>query len=715
MLPRLHDWTGADGDHVARIFADGGSEGIFFAALDLFGQPLPGYPDHNKPCDGKYKWYPEYSEPNWGKSGTCVQQPPMYVSALGSSATWPVSETETETEPLMKLADSPGSSVEFPFSLFGQDSIHASGRAPISPPLHLGRYWKILSLCVACVIALYCAGIWYANPICRDHFASFQPSGAWDFWLLKVTIPALVASSAFLVLAWAAAIPKAASGSLIGWWIAFAAIALAPASIIGSALIKAAWKNIPIGWNGRTGIFILVAFLSVIALGLSGFFVTGPFGGMDIGAILNTYREMHWESGLSLVPTLLLFLAAFGTWASQAGNGAATLRAAPPLPNWADNVRISQDQARQIYDTGRPLPNLFKLKWLWLAWAVPSAFLAAGHFWFGPFKEITTLEPIGTTTLVRAAAAILWAIILFDVLQFLWLWDQLRVLLRALDNRTEFKRSFVNIQEFDWRTLWSFSGVSFRSMRAIHALIIDSLMDLSLIPGFTEMSGWARAIDDMRRKYNTVDLGQVSRKEYLEDARLLSIVLSYAGDWLAAWIANPKNAEVPVQIDPGTEAIQRAIESNATRSRFADEEEEVARLSPARWTMERFLCLMYIGFIQIVVARLHTLLVSVATMFSLLALGIALYPFVPIMPMLICGVVLLLLIAWAFFKVFSQMDTDPILSRIVNGDDRKLQGNFYAKFAEAMALPLLTAGSALLPGGAGRLLELVQALFSHGS
>ena len=77
-------------------------------------------------------------------------------------------------------------------------------------------------------------------------------------------------------------------------------------------------------------------------------------------------------------------------------------------------------------------------------------------------------------------------------------------------------------------------------------------------------------------------------------------------------------------------------------------------------------------------------------------------------------IILLLIIAWAFFKVFSQMDTDPILSRIVNGDDRKIQGSFYAKFAEAMALPLLTAGSALLPGGAGRLLDLVQAIFSHG-
>jgi len=49
----------------------------------------------------------------------------------------------------------------------------------------------------------------------------------------------------------------------------------------------------------------------------------------------------------------------------------------------------------------------------------------------------------------------------------------------------------------------------------------------------------------------------------------------------------------------------------------------------------------------------------------------------------------------------------------VSSDGRKGQGNFYLKFAEALALPLLTLGSTLLPGGAGRLLELAQAFLNH--
>jgi hypothetical protein len=60
------------------------------------------------------------------------------------------------------------------------------------------------------------------------------------------------------------------------------------------------------------------------------------------------------------------------------------------------------------------------------------------------------------------------------------------------------------------------------------------------------------------------------------------------------------------------------------------------------------------------------------------------------------------------------MSDDPILARIVTGDDGKTKGSAYVKFAEAIALPLLTLASSLLPGGAGRLLELVQTLFNHG-
>jgi hypothetical protein len=64
-------------------------------------------------------------------------------------------------------------------------------------------------------------------------------------------------------------------------------------------------------------------------------------------------------------------------------------------------------------------------------------------------------------------------------------------------------------------------------------------------------------------------------------------------------------------------------------------------------------------------------------------------------------------------KVFSELDRDAILSRIVNKEEGKLRTNFYLKLAEALALPMLALASSVLPGGTGRILELLSSLLNH--
>jgi hypothetical protein len=706
MLPRLHDWTTFGGDQAAHIFADDVAQGIYFAAVDMFGKArdsvsTPGF---------DYKWYAEYSEPKWSAPDILpVQWPPMYVVALGSNSTWPVAE-ERGDQFVQDLSDP--FTLTMPFTLLG----HSRPKGNLNqyraraPSLHVARLWKILLLLLAVLTATYCAATWYANPITNDHFASLQPSPGWEYWILKQLIPAVVAGCAFAVMAWAVAIPFTASKDAICWWLVAKVAALsAPLLIVWLARYKAV-KKICTGlepWMSRS---VRLAAFASIALGLVALYEY--LVQRDASSVLSTYREMHWESGLSLVPTWLLFLSAIFAWASQAGNGAAVLRGAPPLPDFPTNLRISRWRADLILAVGRPLPTFQSAPLLWIVWGVPVAILSIAHFVFGPFKEITTLEPWWTTFAVRSVAAVLAALILFDVLQFLWVWDQLRGLLRALD-RERFKRSFVTIREFDWRTLWSFTGVSFQSRRAINTALIDCLQELAFDYEFTDLRSSATQFSLLRQRYNSTDLTAVNTATFCADHKVFFEAMRCVADRLANWSSDWNNAPLTVTIARQFEAIQRALENSKERSRFADEEEELARLPEKNQAVERFLCLTYISFIQTIVARLHTLLMSIASMYSLLALGVAIYPFVPVSPLLIIGGILLLLIAWAFFTVFSQMDKDPVLSRIVNGDDRKLQGNFYLKFAEAMALPLLTATSTLLPGGAGRLLDMVQALLSH--
>ena len=70
-------------------------------------------------------------------------------------------------------------------------------------------------------------------------------------------------------------------------------------------------------------------------------------------------------------------------------------------------------------------------------------------------------------------------------------------------------------------------------------------------------------------------------------------------------------------------------------------------------------------------------------------------------------------IAGLMFVVFSQMDKDPVLARILQSNPNKLEWSFYGKFLDTLALPLLTLLSSLLPGGAGRLIDLLCTAFSH--
>jgi hypothetical protein len=467
-----------------------------------------------------------------------------------------------------------------------------------------------------------------------------------------------------------------------------------------------------LGWSKRKLIPFIPAAVALIALIPSGAFSHDPFAARDTGSILNTYREMHWESQLSLLPTGMLFLLAYLMWASQAGNGTAFFAYALKLPDFPGNQRISKKNAKAIASLGRPIPLSSDALWLWVVWAGVTLMICVATFHFHPFSEITTLESMDNTRLIFIFSTGITSLMVLDLLQFLWLWDRLKGLLMALD-RMEFKRSFVPILDFNWRKLWSFGGVSLRDRRAIDDAQVDCILELARKQGVTALAPCADTLEQMRARYNRVPLG-VSRPRFRNNQRLFFDVLVQAGTGVAWLVANPPRVDPPQTVGAEVDAIQRALAGKKEYGRYEDESEDVARLPGWQAAAERLLCLMYVGFLHTAIARLHSLLISVSAMFSLMVLGFAIYPFTPFSPLLVTGLAFLVAIAWAFFKVFKEMDTDPILSRIVNGDDRRLQGNFYMKFAEALALPLLTLGSSLLPGGAGRLLELAQTLLTHG-
>jgi len=745
MIPRLHDWTAPRDNRMAHVFADSEAEGVYFATLDLFKDipcsvQSPSEHGTEPPCsDRSFEWFPEYNTPNWDAHIAPARRPPMYVAALGSNAIWPVTESHGEQ---LVMSGSDAIHLEMPFTLFGnRPAIDVQDPPPVRR-FPVGRSWKDLFAAIFALTLVYCSLFWCSNPVSGVVLTSFEPSRDWRFWLFKVTLPAFLAGCAFWILALAVEIPSIASSNAVGWWRAAGVMsALAPAGIALAAATKAVFKarlgrNVA-GLEDKQStrdlremriwyIWMSVSFLPTLAfiayVCFEGIYRTDPFAGLDVGSILNAYREMHAESGLSLVPTGMMFLLAILMWASQAGNGAALFEAAPRLPDFHGKPRISQARADIIASIGRPLPFSGNARWLWTIWVIFAAVIILVHYNAHPFVEITTLESFSTTCIVRGTAGVIATLILLDLLQFFGLWSELQGLLRALDRET-FRRSFNPIQDFSWKHLWSFTGISLQDRRAILASQIRCVLDFANSRNDNQKGEFdktvrdaVKVLQDLVGKYNRTNLSQITSRQYRHDLGMVYETLALVGTEAALVIQANDQAEVKPSVVSRMEAFQRtlALQRGQDKNRFNDEAEALANLPKHIQAAERLVCLIYIGFVQTVIARLHTLLVSVASMFSLVTLGIAIYPFVPFMPLLLAGVALLVLIGWAFFKIFSEMDTDPILSRIVNGDDQKLQGNFYMKFAEAIALPILTLGSSLLPGGSGRLLEFAQTLLSQG-
>ena len=703
-FPRLHNWTWGGRETPAYVFANNVAQGTFFAAIALLADEGPG----------ANQWHPEYSEPSW--SGPPRNRyPPMYVVALGGNRTWPVLELAeapfqrddtTQSGP----TGTQGWKVRMPFALVERSPQAAPGSVST---IRTSLPWKLLCLSILFSAALYCVAFWRANSATVTLFASFEPSPSWRFWLFKVAIPAAVFGSAFRLLSWTNEMPAFPNSDVLAWGFAAEVMTI----VVPLAIALSAAGKMLIGPPPKWSVWMAIPLVPVIFC-VAAYFRTGysnpdPFARLDIGSILTHYREMHWESGLSLVPTGLLFLLALFIWATQAGNGAMILETAPPVPVYPGREGELSERAKCVLSVARPIPITRSVVGFWIVWAIAALVIVTAHFQFPPYRRITTLETHETTRLLLLVSMTVVILLVLDILQFLRVWKELHRLLRSLD-RQSFKRSFVPIQNFRWKNLWSFRGTSLDDRGDLMIAQLECVRDLAMKHRIPRFLRYARALNRLRSRHNEPSVLISTRKRRSNRALFVSLVHGAANE-AAALVAGQRNFQPQEETSPSKETRPAVIvcQCENGEGRFQDELKEIEQLPEWQQTAERLLCLIYISFIQTIVVRLQTLLISVASLFSLVTLGFAIYPFAPLSPLLMSGLVLIAIIAWAFYKVISEMDADRTLSRIVNGDARKQEKGLYFKFAGSLALPLLTLGSSFLPGGAGRLLEMVQTLFSH--
>lgn len=737
MLPRLYDWTDPNRNHPPHdqteiAFPNDSSQGEYVAVRDLLWR------------SDKQELPREYSRPGWESVGTGWKSvggqlvPPVYISALGGGNMWPISYAEptpeleqkqTSPSPCAvqqgsatarhpcpnKTGDSSESywrlSMPFPFA----DHIfeHSTGIAPITahidpPEIPTGGFWQFTFFLCTLIPSFYLFGVVYSDPVRRRRFAYLQPASQLSNWILLVTVPAILSELSYLAVAAAISFPAGIGGShTFGWFAALGFSLLAPFAIVAVTWWKAYQPGNPLQtqsdhemrWASELFIWTGAAIASIFVVALL-FDLLPRSQPQDV---MKAFREMHWESGLSLLPTFLFTILAIAVWNYGALVGTSVLNPRPPLPRFPVDERIGDDAGEQTVDTGMPLPTGKGAKRAWIKKLLLLTVPVFLYILWPTLRSVTGLSSKTQTVLVLALAGAAVVLMLNDIWQFTTLWYELRDMLQAL-GRHEFKRSFIPLRDFNWKNIWTFSAGSFQERRKVLAALSDCAFEMEAAGSILVSTKEIEHFHQVRQKYSKLVLKHLDLNTYRADLRQNYLYYKEIGSSIAREFASEKRkpkSQSPRPVGP------------SDTDPFRDEECELEQLPELQRLGERFLCLLYIGFIQAIIARLRSLAISIVSVFSLIVLGVAVYPFQPMQPLFIVGAAIFVLIGVVMFIVFSQMDKDPILARILQSNPDKLEWSFYSKYIDALALPLLTLLSSLLPGGAGRLIDLVRNAFSH--
>jgi hypothetical protein len=104
---------------------------------------------------------------------------------------------------------------------------------------------------------------------------------------------------------------------------------------------------------------------------------------------------------------------------------------------------------------------------------------------------------------------------------------------------------------------------------------------------------------------------------------------------------------------------------------------------------EEFVCLMYVGYLQNLLGRMRTMVLSMAGIFAAIALSVGFYPFTPRPTISLALLSLLLLIGAVVGVVFAGLDRDSTLSHITNTEPGALGAHFWLRMLSFIGVPAL--------------------------
>jgi hypothetical protein len=422
---------------------------------------------------------------------------------------------------------------------------------------------------------------------------------------------------------------------------------------------------------------------------------TQIFDYSNSSGVATAYRSVHITSGVSPMVSLLLVLAGLYWWIWQALAGLSLLGPGrPTLPQLIGQsvslCRVSCDMAEGIEAAAIPFPRWEGLyKWLYLLPLLLLALLACvlQRPWTIGFDAILhSLESESFNWTLHGLFAIGLFLLILDCSQLLLTWSSLKRLLLAL-NRLPLRRTFAAFQGLSMQSLWSMSGTSSRMRYTVFSHQLESLVHLrNELDSFESRDSGTAAVRFAIRRAVVLALGFIETRSQGPDLAMAndSAAREVRGDFSRCTEEIIKDLLIPEWFSDRTSLDLKVASSD-------DKLKEDLPLSDNRAIRlaEEFVCLIYVGYLQNMLARMRTMVLSMAGVFVTIALSVAFYPYTP-RPLLSLSLLLtLLVLGSAVAFVYAGLDRDTTMSHITNTEPGRLGVNFWMRILSFGGIPAL--------------------------
>jgi hypothetical protein len=710
LLPRGQDWTrraDSGSRHAHRVFGSDTMEGTYLATrfliTDLDPSKPPGYIDPMKADIADYR------APFWGQRRTDTVAPSTWLSVIGRDGYWPVAVL---TEPLSNLA-SPDSTVSAVTLPGGSDA----GATP-NPALWrftLSPAWKFCCGLAALAVCLHfyaCLFGWRRED--QSMFVHFAPLPAMRQFILIGLGWATIGSIVILMLRCSNRIGPFLEASNILWisvlsfvaWLACLGIVLdILARFLGEPHstrvrpLRAWMRLLRVGRSNSAPLhkraLCAIVFVAIPFVLLVGAYWVGTriFEYHNPNGVPTAYRAVHLTNGVSPMVSLLLLLAGFYWWFWQTLSGLALLGEGRPILPREKNLaailaRISSEMAGDIESRAMPLPDL-RRGWVYL---FPVAIMALplyalwheGPAGFDPIFH--TLENHAFNETLHALLALALYLLILESTQLLGTWLSLKRLLLAL-NRSPLRRTFSALQGLSMNSLWSLSGASSRARYTIFSHQLESLIHLrnvlhsvafhdygdDLIRASIE-SACTSARKFVEKRSKVADLAMINDREGRHMREVFCQCTEHILNdlMLPEWMSETRSMDL---LEVGEKSDSSVVPP-------------LSQIEPTRLA-EEFVCLIYVGYLQNVLARMRTMVLSIVGVLAGFAFSLAFYPYVPRPTIAICVLLLVLVLGSAVALVYAGLERDATLSRITNTKPDELGLGFWVRYGSFLGVPVL--------------------------